>query len=131
MTIRIKISHLLLLSLLMVCGFFFFVGATKTENQKTLDEFNQYYKVYSLALPKTISFAGTKIPLSDFDVAERYDREILTNVYWQSQTILMIKRANRYFPTIERILKQNNIPADFKYVALAESGLQNVVSPAS
>ncbi len=103
---------------------------SQTEEKKNLEEFQQYYKVYSLALPKAISFAGTKIPLSDYDVAERYDKEILTNVYWQSQTLLMLKRANRYLPTIEKILAANGIPEDFKYVALAESGLQNVVSPA-
>lgn len=43
---------------------------------------------------------------------------------------MIIKRANRFLPTIERILKEQGIPSDFKYVALAESGLQNVVSPA-
>lgn len=125
-----KIPLSIIFVLTSVIGLFIFLGNSKTETDKAQDEFNQYYKIYSLALPKSISFAGTKIPLTEFDVAERYDREILTNVYWQSQTILMIKRANRYFPLIEKILKQNNIPTDFKYVALAESGLQNVVSPA-
>ena len=109
---------------------FLFMGNTQTEEKKNQDEFMQYYRVYSLATPKTIQFAGTQISLSDFDVAERYDKEILTNVYWQSQTILMIKRSYRFFPIIEPILKAQGIPADFKYIALAESGLQNVVSPA-
>ena len=94
------------------------------------EEFQQYYRIYSLSMPKTLSFAGTKVPLTDYDVLERYDRELLTNVYWQSQTMLILKRANRYFPMIEPILKANNIPDDFKYLALAESGLQHVVSPA-
>ncbi|OYU94296.1 MAG: murein transglycosylase [Bacteroidetes bacterium B1(2017)] len=107
-----------------------FESHSQTEDKKNLEEFQQYYKVYSLALPKSISFAGTKIPLTDYDVAERYDKEILTNVYWQSQTLLMLKRANRYLPLIEKILKEQQIPSDFKYLALAESGLQNVVSPA-
>ncbi|MCF8425709.1 MAG: transglycosylase SLT domain-containing protein [Bacteroidia bacterium] len=102
-----------------------------TEDKKNTEEFQQYYKIYALSAPKSISFAGTKISLADFDVAERYDKEILTNVYWQSQTVLLLKRANRFLPTIEKILKEQQIPADFKYVALAESGLQNVVSPAN
>lgn len=125
-----KKSYRFYLFFIALAGAFVFLSNTETQSEKALDEFNQYYKIYSLALPKTISFAGTKIPLTDFDIAERYDRELLTNVYWQSQTLLMVKRANRYLPMIEKILKQNNIPADFKYVALAESGLQNVVSPA-
>ncbi len=101
-----------------------------TAQIKANDEFKQYYRIYALSMPKALSFAGQKVPLTDYDVIERYDREILTNVYWQSQTLLMLKRANRYFPVIEPILKANGIPNDFKYIALAESGLQHVVSPA-
>ena len=61
---------------------------------------------------------------------ERVDREVLVNTYWHSATILAIKRAARWFPVIEPILKQNNIPDDFKYLAVVESNLENVVSPA-
>lgn len=109
---------------------FLFMGNSDTEEKKNNEEFRQYYRVYSLATPKVLRFAGTQISLADFDVAERYDKEILTNVYWQSQTILMIKRSQRFFPVIEPILKAQGIPSDFKYIALAESGLQNVVSQA-
>lgn len=105
-------------------------SGTFTEDRKAAEEFSNYYRIYGISMPEYISFAGQRVPLTDFDVAERYDRELLTNVYWQSQTLLLLKRANRFFPTIERILKEQNIPDDFKYVALAESGLQNVVSPA-
>lgn len=108
-----------------------FIRASFTEDDKQQQEFETYYKIYSLSIPDHLSFAGEKVPLTDFDVKERYDKELLTNVYWQSQTLLMIKRAEKYFPLIERILKQNGVPEDFKYIALAESGLQfNVVSPA-
>lgn len=115
-----------------ICGITLFIlqSHSDTEEKKSLAEFQEYYRVYSLASPKYIEFAGTKIPLTEFDVLERYDKEILTNIYWQSQTLLMIKRANRFLPTIEKILQEQGIPSDFKYVALAESGLQNVVSPA-
>ncbi len=116
--------------LISALAFLFFQGNSDIQSKKNMEEFKQYYRVYSLATPKVLDFAGTQIPLSDFDVAERYDKEILTNVYWQSQTILMIKRAQRFFSIIEPILKLNGIPEDFKYIALAESGLQNVVSPA-
>lgn len=89
------------------------------------------YKIYPTDIPTNLSFAGESVPLEDFDVRERVDREIITNTYWQSQTLLMLKRANRYFPIIEEILKKHGIPEDFKYLALAESGLTNAVSPAS
>jgi membrane-bound lytic murein transglycosylase D len=108
----------------------FFIRATHNEEDKMREEFEQYYKIYSLHIPDSLWFAGEIVPMNDFDVKERYDKELLTNVYWQSQTLLMIKRANRFFPTISAVLKKNNIPDDFKYLAIAESGLQNVVSPA-
>lgn len=119
------------LAVLSLCGvWMLLLSSSNTEEQKNMEEFHQYYRVYSLATPKSLSFAGTKIPMEDFDVAERYDKEILTNVYWQSQTLLMLKRANRFLPQIEKILIEQQVPTDFKYLVLAESGLQNVVSPA-
>ena len=115
---------------LLLAGFAgFFIHASLTEDDKLQKEFESYYRIYALSISDNLTFAGEKVPLSDFDVKERYDRELLTNVYWQSQTLLMLKRANRFFPTIQSILKKNNIPDDFKYISLAESGLQNVVSP--
>ncbi len=63
-------------------------------------------------------------------VYERLDREILVNTYWHSATMLYIKRARRWFSVMEPILKKNGIPDDFKYLAVTESGLDNVVSPA-
>jgi hypothetical protein len=82
-------------------------------------------------LPATIIFAGENISLTNFDVRESLDRELLANSYFQSQTILYLKKSKRYFDLIEPILKKNNIPDDFKYLSLAESGFQEkVVSPA-
>lgn len=88
------------------------------------------YNVYAVELPSELNFAGEKVPLQDPDIRERTDREFLVNTYWQSNGFLMIKRAHKYFPVIEPILKKNGIPDDFKYLAVIESGLQNVVSPA-
>jgi membrane-bound lytic murein transglycosylase D len=86
--------------------------------------------VASVKLPDNLSFAGERVPLEYFDVRESLDRELLVNIYWQSQTLLLIKRAEKYFPTIEKILEKQNVPSDFKYLALAESGFMNVKSPA-
>lgn len=119
-----------LLNLLLAGTAGFFIRASFTEDDKLQQEFETYYKIYALSIPDNLTFAGGQVPMSDFDVKERYDRELLTNVYWQSQTLLLLKRTNRYFPTIQKILEKNQVPDDFKYVALAESGLQNVVSPA-
>lgn len=81
-------------------------------------------------LPDSISFAGEKMPLDNFDTRESLERELITTAYRHSSTILIIKRANRYFPIIEKILREYDVPDDFKYLAVAESDLSNVISPA-
>jgi hypothetical protein len=82
-------------------------------------------------IPETLDFAGERTPLENFDVLEALDRELLINTYWQSHTMLLIKRAHRYFPVIEKILEKHGIPEDFKYLPVAESDLMNLTSPAS
>jgi membrane-bound lytic murein transglycosylase D len=92
------------------------------------DYFNASYKVFSIRIPKNLNFAGEKTPIRDFSVREAMERELVINTYWQSQTLLLHKRANRWFPLIEPILKKNDIPDDFKYIPLIESQLTNAVS---
>lgn len=86
--------------------------------------------VKPFTIPSDLDFAGETMPLDRLDVQERLDREILVNTYWQSNNLLMLKRSVKFFPIIEPILEKNGIPEDFKYLALIESGLQNLVSPA-
>lgn len=105
------------------------ISSTSTIPEQYKNEFEEEYGVYALELPSEIDFAGEAVPLNNEDVRERLDRELLVNTYWQSNTILLIKRANRWFPVIEPILKQNGIPDDFKYIALIESGFLNLTSP--
>jgi len=111
-------------------GIWSFFSTRDNANDAFQDLFNRNYSIFALKLPEKMDFAGEKVPLNYFDVRESLDKELLVNTYWQSQTLLFIKRANRYFPVIESILREHNIPDDFKYVALAESGLTNITSPA-
>ena len=92
--------------------------------------FNDRYGIYALNIPESLSFAGEEVPVKDPEIAERLDRELLVNTYWQSQTLLFFKRSHRAFAVIEPILRENDIPEDFKYLAVIESGLTNIVSPA-
>jgi membrane-bound lytic murein transglycosylase D len=92
--------------------------------------FDTIYNIKAFKLPDNVIFAGEKMPLDNFDTRESLEREILTSAYRHSSTILIIKRANRYLPIIEKILKKNSIPDDFKYLAAAESEYSNMVSPA-
>ena len=115
-----------LLFILVITGLFFF-GARKATEEYSRD-FKDSYKIYTVPLPEKIAFANEPVPLYIADVKERLERELLMNVYYQSQTLLYFKRANRYFPMVEEVLRKNGIPDDFKYIALVESGFQNVVS---
>lgn len=105
------------------------LSSARSEDTKVLQESET--KFSSVAVPDKFSFAGEEMPLNRFDVREALDRELLSNAYFHSQTIRYIKLAPRYFPVIEPILKSKGIPDDFKYLALAESGLNpRAVSPA-
>lgn len=130
-------------NILAVIGFLFVIGSLiyavqdkPSQNEMVLKEhnakknINNGYQIGAIEIPKDLNFAGEAVPLEDPEVLERVDREFLVNTYWQSNALLLMKRANKYFPIIEPILAKNGIPDDFKYLAVAESGLQNVVSHA-
>ncbi|MFT6049911.1 MAG: membrane-bound lytic murein transglycosylase D [Patiriisocius sp.] len=88
------------------------------------------YGVHALPMPTYLEFAGEPVPLENPDIMERMDRELHVNTYWQSNMIILMKRANKHFPRIEALLAEHNLPDDFKYLAVAESSLDNVRSPA-
>jgi len=92
-------------------------------------ESTQPFLAISYDLPEKISFAGEEVPLQEPDVIERLDRELQVNIYLQSSTLFLLKRANRWLPRMTEILKAHGIPEDFKYLPLIESGLVNGVSP--
>jgi len=132
-------------NILMLLGVFFIAGSlmfavssseikgkTETVSVKDSVELNvaRGYRISAIDIPENLNFAGETVPQEDPEVMERIDREFLVNTYWQSNALLLMKRANKYFPIIEPILAKNGIPDDFKYLAVAESGLMNVVSPA-
>ncbi|NQX81033.1 MAG: lytic transglycosylase domain-containing protein [Flavobacteriaceae bacterium] len=120
-----KISAVLLLSIAFINS----ISYTDIVEKK-IDKSRVYYGVKALEVRSDLSFAGEYVPVHMADIKERIDRELLVNTYWQSNGLLFFKRANKYFPIIERILKENNVPDDFKYLAIIESGLLNVKSRA-
>jgi len=118
----------------MVCisGLFIF-SMQKAPSDETLGKEQPIvndYNVYALEMPEGLNFAEELVPVENPDIYERMDRELLVNTYWQSNGLLMFKRAQKYFPIIEPILKKNGVPDDFKYLAVIESGLTNAKSPA-
>jgi len=105
------------------------VNKETTISQNVVDDLG-IQDLKPVPIPDNLLFAGERMPLHDLDVKERLDRELLVNTYWHSNTIRNIKLANKYFPIIEPILAKHGVPDDFKYLAVAESGLLNVTSPA-
>src|SRR5690606_18676861 len=92
-------------ALLLICA----ISINAVQDAPTDENFEKKlvndYNVYALPLPEKMDFAGEPVPLDDPDIRERMDRELLVNVYWQSNGLLLIKRANKYFPQIEPLLK--------------------------
>lgn len=102
---------------------------TKSEqdNTKTKHETKAHFKMPEI--PERVSFCGQIIDLTSIDAKERLDRELLVNTYFHSSTLLYFKRANRFFPMLERLLEEENMHEDMKYLCLIESGLSQAVSP--
>jgi len=119
-----------MLLLAVISSFIYAKIEIRNIDQEYRNLFARSYRILTPELPAKIDFAGELVPLNLFYVRESLDREILANTYMQSSTTLMFKRAHRWFPVIEPILKANDIPDDFKYLAIAESNFANVVSSA-
>lgn len=127
-----KIPYIATLSTLIVILVIFTFSSNEYANNKIiLENLKEKYSIFAIPKPSSnLFFAGERVPLENPDIWERYDKELLKNTYWQSNTLLLYKRAAKYFPLIEPILKKHELPDDFKYLALIESGLENVTSPA-
>lgn len=115
-----KIS--LICAVIIASGALIYATSYDKKEKMALDVTHRY-------MPDSIDFAGERTPLRISDVKERFERELLVNSNLDATTLLVIKRANRAFPVIEPILKKYGVPDDFKYLAVIESNLVNVVSP--
>ncbi len=117
-------------ALLATVGILSLAFSTHTTEKRLQFTAIEDYNVYALPMPEQLDFSQEPLPLSMPDIKERMDRELLVNTYWQSNGLLLFKRAHKFFPILEPILESYGIPEDFKYLALIESGLQQVTSPA-
>ena len=124
-------KHTITLLVIFVFISFLFLSSSYLNTSDNIHQqgFNNKYNVYSVLKPNNLTFANELVPDSSSDIWERLDKELLKNIYWQSNTLLYFKRANKYFPIIEDILAKNKIPDDFKYLAVIESGFEYTVSP--
>ena len=125
------LALILILAALLTGGIGFTVGYAVTQKHCE-EQMPNYYanKITSPPLPKKVSFAGEEVPMDIYWVHEALDRELVINCYQHSKTLRILKLSARVFPVIEPILKEEGVPDDFKYLCVAESGLENVTSPA-
>ena len=119
---------LVLSSILLLTLFLYNVVSIQNANQPK--NTSDTYQIKALKLSPDLNLAGERVPLEKPDIKERMDRELLVNTYWQSNGLLLIKRANKYFPILEPLLKKYGLPDDFKYLAVAESALIDETSSA-
>lgn len=93
------------------------------------DYSNANFKVLGLNIPGNLQFAGERVPQNDYEIKENLEKEFFANKSWKRSSISLFYKAQKWFPVIEPILKREGVPDDFKYVAVIESHLGNVVSP--
>lgn len=123
-----------LLSLIIVLAYVRYNEDTKKARDKgsSVTAFSAHpfknFNAKTIALPEKMEFAGEEVPLQRPEIRERLYRELLVNTYWHSNTLLMIAEANRWLPSIEKILIAEGIPSDFKYIPVIEGSLRNDVS---
>lgn len=117
-----------LLGIVALVGFgsmIFTLSSNKPITDKEEKEMKQLPQVIrSVPIDDYVDLGGERVPIERPDVKERLDRELMVNSYWHSNTIQNIKLANRFFPVIEKILAEEGVPEDFKYLAVAESDLR-------
>ena len=127
---KLSVVALILASLALVGEAFIFATHKDRSEEVHQQAIRSDYRIYSPSIPDSLKLCGERVPLEIYYVREGLDRELVSNMYYQSNTLFCIKRAARYFPTIERILKEERVPEDMKYLCVIESGLQCVSSPA-
>lgn len=106
------------------------IAGKANTGKSTENAYNLPQIIKPVNLDRSFDFAGEQVPMNNFDARERLDRELLVNSYWHSSTVINLKNTFKYFPIIEKILAENGVPEDFKYLAVAESNLRNETSPA-
>ena len=118
------------LILMIIIAFVMSIIAIRTANKRPVSLEQIAVQSNDIEFCDDIYFADERVPLEMFNIRERYERELLSNTYFHSNTMVLIKRSKRWFPVIEPILKKYGVPDDFKYLCVIESNLSNVVSPA-
>lgn len=106
-------------------------GITEQKDSVAANTGSSGFKLSLTPMPLKMEFCGEAVPLDDPEVYERMEFEWVAAQHRVTANWMILKRSTRYFPIIEPILKDNGVPDDFKFLAVAESNLANVTSPAN
>lgn len=119
------------------CGllFCFLFGYTVVKSKKKSGVYHYdaslqvLHNSYIHKLPEDITFAGEKVHFNTPSSYSRYERELKYNTRQNSSTRLLLRNVKIWLPEIEYIIRKHQLPEDFKFLAVAESNLSNVISP--
>jgi membrane-bound lytic murein transglycosylase D len=125
-----KLTQPLILFLVFVILYIILKMFVYWPTQNTVSYRDNNSNVLGLNIPSDLDFCGEKIPSNDYEIKEDLDKEFFSNSYWKHNSLILFHKAQRWFPYIEPILKQEGVPDDFKYLAVIESHLSNASSPA-
>lgn len=121
---KYNMKRIILMAVLLVASSTMVQAQLKPEYSKTAKGASPVFStIASPDIPMSVTFAGEKISFDRLDMAERLDRELTSVIYGQTTTELCFKRANRYFPALAKILKEQGVPLDFLYLAVTESSM--------
>lgn len=121
--------------MLLIAGYIFSAKVERSAENKEKEEIDEAVisgpvsLVLVYPVPEYLEFAGERVLMDDPDLRERFDNEIIVNTHFHSSTIFMIKKSNRWFPQMRPVLRKYNVPEDFLYLSMIESGLSNDKSP--
>jgi len=123
-------SNAILSTIALSASSLLFVTSVSSESLTSVVNATDVNVFVSPNIPDALELAGEIVPIHGFGVRESLDKELIVNTYRHSSTIMYLKKSSRWFPVIEEILEEEGVPNDFKYLAVIESGLSQVVSPA-
>jgi membrane-bound lytic murein transglycosylase D len=125
-TVQWFLAFLLLFSL----GYLLIKTTWSTPSANTVSFSDNNFYVLDLSIPANLDFCGEKIPSNNYEIRDDLKKEFFSSSYWKSNSMILFRRAQKWFPYIEPILQKEGVPDDFKYLAVIESHLSNITSPA-
>ncbi len=110
--------------LIFCCGVLALPSGAAGQSADEISDVSQFPSLISaVRLTGPIDLCGERVPIDEPEIRERMEKELLLLIWNRAQIVLWLKRSGRYMPYIEKMLRENGMPDDLKYVAVVESSL--------